>query len=331
VRICVYGAGAIGGNLALRLARAGHDVSIVARGEHLAAIRARGLELRIDIEPQPMHAKVHASDRPADLGAQDVVFSTLKAAALPAMAAELDPLLGPETMVAFLQNGIPWWYDLALPADLPAPPDLGFLDPGGALHRKLGAKRTLGGIAYPSSEVVAPGVVRILAAGRHDILVAELDDSASPRITELRATLEAAGIPSPVVPDIRHASWNKLLINASVSTLCALAGHPMAILDRDPDLRSMARAAFVEVLAIATANGMRFEVDPEALFGPGRSFSQHKPSILQDRERNRPMEIDALLKAPLASAHARGVPAPTLEAIAALLARLGSDMGVYGG
>ena len=331
MRISVYGAGAIGGNLALRLALAGHDVSVVARGEHLAAIRTNGLELRIDDRPEPMRARVAASDQPSELGRQDVVFVTLKAAALGAMAREMEPLLGPDTMVAFLQNGIPWWYDLALPAHLPPAPDLGFLDPGGALHRLLGQRRTLGGIAYPSSEVVAPGVVRILSAGRHDILVAELDDSASARITALRQALEQAGIPSPEVPDIRLAAWNKLLVNASVSTLCALVGHPMAILDSDPALRALARRAFEEVIATAKASGMSSNMDPGAVFGPDRRFSTHKPSILQDRERGRPMEIDALLRAPLAFARARNVDTPTLDSIAALLARLGTDMGVYHG
>jgi len=327
LRICVYGAGAVGGTIAARLAAGGHDVAVVARGEHLAAIRARGLELQADDDSPPVLARVQASDRPADLGPQEAVLVTLKATALPQLAATIGPLLSPDTMVVFLQNGLPWWYDIGLPARLPPPPDLSLLDPGGRLRAVVGGQRTLAGVTYPSCEAIAPGVVRALRVGRQDVLVGELDDSASPRVTALRAALVQAGIPSPPVADLRHVVWNKLLVNASVSTLCALAGHPMNILDRDPALRATAQRGFREVVAIARAHGMAFADDGAALFGPQQRFSGHKPSILQDRERGRPMEIDALLLAPLAFAASAGLAAPTLATIAALLARLAVDAG----
>lgn len=329
MRICIYGAGSIGGYIALKLALAGHEVSVVARGEHLGAIRNNGLELRFDDNRTPLRARVAASDRPAELGPQDAVFVTLKATAVTGMAADLPPLLRPDTAVAFLQNGVPWWYSLRMPAHLPKPPDLGILDPGGRLAALLGERHVMGGIAYPSNEVIAPGVVRTLAASRNDVLLAEIDGSATPRLATLHAALEQAGIPSPPVTDIRHTAWNKLLINASVSTLCALAGHPMTILDRDPALRAIARRGFEEVLAIAAAHDMRFTIDLESIFGPEKRFTPHNPSILQDRQRGRPMEIDALLMAPLAFARVAGVPAPTLETIATLLARVGTDAGTY--
>jgi 2-dehydropantoate 2-reductase len=329
LRICIYGAGSIGGYIALKLAFAGHEVSVVARGDHLDAIRSNGLELRFDDNRTPLRARVAASDRPAELGPQDAVLVTLKATAVAAIARDLPPLLRPETAVAFLQNGMPWWYGLRIPAHLPKPPDLGMLDPGGRLAALLGERHVMGGIAYPSNEVIAPGVVRTLAASRNDVLLAEIDGSATQRLAALRAALEQAGIPSPPVADIRHTAWNKLLINASVSTLCALAGHPMTILDRDPALRAIARRGFGEVLAIAAAHGMSFAVDPESIFGAEKRFTPHNPSILQDRQRGRPMEIDALLMAPLAFARAARVPAPTLETIAALLARVGADAGTY--
>jgi 2-dehydropantoate 2-reductase len=329
MRICVYGAGSIGGYIALKLALAGHDVSVVARGVHLDAIRSNGLELRFDDGRTPLRARVSASDRPAELGSQDAVLVTLKATAVATMSGDLPPLLQPDTAVAFLQNGVPWWYGLRMPAHLPPPPDLGMLDPGGRLAALLGERHVMGGIAYPANEVIAPGVVRTLAASRNDVLLAEIDGGATPRLAALRTALEQAGIPSPPVADIRHTAWNKLLVNASVSTLCALAGHPMTILDRDPAMRAIARRAFEEVVAIAEAHGMRFAVDPESIFGAGKHFSPHNPSILQDRQRGRPMEIDALLMAPLAFARVARVPAPTLETIAALLARVGADAGTY--
>ncbi|MBL8674733.1 MAG: 2-dehydropantoate 2-reductase [Rhodospirillales bacterium] len=325
MRICVFGAGAVGGLIATRFAQAGHDVGVVARGAHLDAIRAGGLTLRVDGAGDVGPVRVAASGSPADLGRQDVVLVTLKGYALPSVAAGVAPLLGPDTVVVFLQNGVPWWYPRRAPARLPAPPDLGFLDPGGALERAVGLERVLGGIVYPSAEQPAPGVVRHVVSSRDDILVGEIDDRDTPRLAALRAVLAEAGFPSPVVPDLRHAAWNKLLVNASVSTLCCLAGHPMNILDRDPGLRDLARRALAEVLSVATSAGMAFDLDPAAMFAPERRFGPHRPSILQDFQRGRPLEIDALLTAPRAFAHAAGVPTPVLDSIAALLARKVAD------
>ena len=327
MRICVYGAGAVGGTIAARLAAGGHEVSVVARGEHLQAIRANGLELRAEDATPPLRARLQASDRPQDLGPQQAVLVTLKATALPQLAETLPPLLAPDTMVVFLQNGLPWWYDIGLPARLPPPPDLSLLDPGGRLRAVVGAARTLAGVTYPSCEALAPGVVRALRAGRQDVLVGELDDRQSDRVAALRAALVQAAIPSPAVTDLRHVVWSKLLVNASVSTLCALAGHPMNILDRDPALRATALRGFREIVAIARAHGMAYPETVDALLGPEQRFTGHKPSILQDRERGRPMEIDALLLAPLAFAATAGIAAPTLATIAALLARVGADAG----
>lgn len=330
MQICVYGAGAVGATLAARLAASGNEVSVVARGPHLATMRERGIELRAEDDAPPLRVRVVASDTPADLGPQEVVLVTLKAAALPELAAGIGPLLRTDAMVVFLQNGLPWWYDIRLPPRLPPPPDLGLLDPGARLRAAVGPDRVVAGVTYPSCEALAPGVVRALRAGRQDVLVGELDDSRSPRIESLRAVLATAGFPSPPVTDLRHVVWSKLLVNASVSTLCALVGHPMNILDRDPALRTTAHRAFLETVAIARAHGMAFPDNVDALFAPQHRFSAHKPSILQDRERGRPMEIDALLLAPLAFAAAAGVSAPTLATIAAVLARLGIDAGTRG-
>ena len=161
MRICIFGAGAVGSHFAVRLALAGHDVSCVMRGPHLEAVKAKGLKLRVgDAE---FSARVQASDDPAALGPQDIVISTLKATGVSSLAMGLQPLLRDDTGIVFAQNGIPWWYDIGLAADHPAPPDLAFLDPGGRLRGAIPRERIIGGVIFSSNEVVEPGVVANLS------------------------------------------------------------------------------------------------------------------------------------------------------------------------
>src|SRR6267378_2673495 len=195
MRICIFGSGAVGSHFAVRLALAGHDVSCVMRGAHLQAMQARGLTLKVgDAE---FTAKVRASDDPAALGAQDLVISTLKATGVNSLATGLMPLLGKDTAVVFAQNGIPWWYDIGLPADHPPPPDLAFLDPGGRLRAAIPKARIMGGVIFSSNEVVAPGIAANLSLDRNRLVVGECDDRASERIERLRAALKAASSGSP--------------------------------------------------------------------------------------------------------------------------------------
>ncbi|MBL8674732.1 MAG: 2-dehydropantoate 2-reductase, partial [Rhodospirillales bacterium] len=242
MRICVFGAGSIGGHVAARLAAAGHEVSVVARGAHLDAIRVRGLELRFN-GPQPaIRARVAASDRPADLGPQDAVFITTKANALSASAGSVAPLLGPVTPVAFVQNGIPWWYARGLRAGRPPPPDLSALDPGGALERAIGFERTIGGVVLSSNEVVEPGIVRNQTPTRNVLTLGEIDDRPSERVAALRLALRDAGMSSPDTADIRLVAWNKLLRNLSRSTLCALSGESIHdLFHADAAMQELAR------------------------------------------------------------------------------------------
>src|SRR6185503_6483071 len=202
MRICIFGAGAVGSHFAVRLALAGHDVSCVMRGPHLAAVKANGLTLRVG--EAKFNARVKASDDTAALGTQDLVISTLKATGVASLASGLKPLLGADTPVIFAQNGIPWWYDIGLPADHPAPPDLSFLDPGGALRAAIPSERIIGGVIFSSNEVIAPGVVENLSPERNVLLIAECDDRESERIARLRAMLEAARIASSSVAEIRE-------------------------------------------------------------------------------------------------------------------------------
>jgi 2-dehydropantoate 2-reductase len=324
MRICIFGAGAVGSHFALRLALAGHDVSCVMRGPHLEAVKTKGLTLRVD--DAEFSARVKASDHPAALGPQDVVISTLKANALAGLVAGLPPLLRDDTAVVFAQNGIPWWYDIGLAADHPPTPDLGFLDPGGALRTVVPKARIVGGVIFSSNEVVAPGIVANLSPDRNMLLVGECDDRASERIERLRAVLDAAAIKSTAVPRIRETIWSKLLTNMSMSVLCLITGQTARGVRDDPDLRDVVPRLLDEANSIAQS--CFADVKRVTRSGPAPN---HKPSLLQDYERGRPMEIDTLVRAPQAFARVAGLSTPMLDLLAALAIRQARDKGLYQG
>jgi len=324
MRICIFGSGAVGSHFAVRLALAGHDVACVMRGPHLQAVKARGLTLRVGDAEFP--AKVRASDDPAALGPQDVVISTLKANALASLVTGLPPLLGDDTAVVFAQNGIPWWYDIGLAADHPPMPDLSFLDPGGALRAVVSRQRIIGGVIFSSNEVVAPGVVANLSPDRNMLVVGECDDGAGARIEGLRAVLEAAAIASPPAPRIREAIWSKLLTNMSMSVLCLITGQTARGVRDDPALREVVPRLLDEANSIGQSCFPG--VKRVTRTGPAPN---HKPSLLQDYERGRPMEIDALVRAPAAFARAAGLSTPMLDLLAALAVQRARDKGLYAG
>ncbi len=314
----MYGAGAVGGHIAARLAAAGSEVCVVARGEHLAAIRRNGLKLiRGD---KTIVSRVSASEEAASLGPQDFVLVTLKASVLGAFAEGCAPLLGPRTAVAFVQNGLPWWYAREIER----------LDPGGKLARAVSAERILGGVAYSANDVVEPGVVVNHVPNSNMIVVGEAGNENSSRIQKLRSLLEQAGISSPAVEDIRQAIWSKLAVNLGTSTLCTITGANIAELRSNARLAELAARLGAEGRAIAGALGVAIERAPQRP-GGGQSSGmiQHKPSMLQDYERGRPMEIDAQIMAPLALARGKGVPTPTLDLAAALVAYKAAAKGLY--
>ena len=322
MRICIFGAGAVGSHFAVRLAQAGHDVACVMRGPHLKAVRAGGLTLRVgDSETT---ARVNASDNPADLGPQDVVISTLKATSVASLATGLKPLLSVSTPVVFAQNGIPWWYDIGLPERHPPSPDLGFLDPGGALRASVPKARIIGGVIFSSNEVIAPGIVANLSPERNRLLIGECDDRGSERIEMLRATLIAAGIESPVVAEIRETIWSKLLTNMSMSVLCLLTGQTARAVRDEPALRDVIPRLLDE--ANAVGQSCIPEVKRVTRSGPA---PEHKPSILQDYELGRAMEIDVLVRAPAAFARAAKLSTPMLDLIAGLAIQKARDKGLY--
>lgn len=321
MRICIFGAGAVGSHFAVRLALSGHEVSCVMRGPHLEAVRARDLTLRVDGAGFTAHVK--ASDDPTELGPQDVVISTLKANSLGSLVTGLPPLLRDHTAVVFAQNGIPWWYDIGLVADVP-PPDLGFLDPGGRLRSMVAPERIIGGVVFSSNEVIAPGIVANLSPERNMLLVGECDDRGSARIEALRAALNEASIQSSPVEKIRETIWTKLLTNMSMSVLCLLTGQTARGVRDEPDLQDIIPRLLDEANAVAQScfPGVRRVTRS----GPA---PDHKPSILQDYELGRPMEVESIVRAPLAFARSVGLKTPTLDAIEQLCVSLAASRGLY--
>jgi len=322
MRICVFGSGAVGSHFAVRLALAGHDVSCVMRGPHLDAVKANGLTLRVG--EAAFNAKVKASDDPAALGAQDVVISTLKATGVASLATGLAPLMGDDTAVVFAQNGIPWWYDIGISPKHPPVPDLGFLDPGGRLRAAVPKQRIIGGVIFSSNEIVAPGIALNLSPERNRLLIGECDDRASERISKLRAALNEASIESPEVSQVRETIWSKLLTNMSMSVLCSLTGLTARGVRDDPSLTDVIPRLLDEANSIAQSCFP--EVKRVTRTGPA---PDHKPSILQDYELGRAMEIDVLVRAPAAFARAAGLATPMLDLMAALVIRMARAKGLY--
>jgi 2-dehydropantoate 2-reductase len=322
MRICIFGAGAVGSHLAVRLARAGNEVSCVMRGPHLAAVQKNGLTLRVGTDE--FKADVKASDNPADLGPQDFVISTLKATAVAALATGVKPLLMEDTAVVFAQNGIPWWYDIGLPAGHPATPDLAFLDPYGALRAAIPRERIVGGVIFSSNEVIAPGVVENLSPERNMLLVGECDDREGERIARLRSVLEAAQFASTAVAQIRETIWSKLLTNMSMSVMCLLTGQTARAVRDEPALQDVLPHLLDEANSIAQS--CYPDVKRVTRTGPAPN---HKPSILQDYELGRAMEIDALVRAPASFARQAGLATPMMDLMGALAIKRARDKGLY--
>ena len=326
-RICVYGAGAIGAHLAARLAAAGAEVSVIARGAHLAAMRARGITLRSAEGDQTY--PVQAAENANEIGPVDAVLVTVKAPALPAVAAVaagIAPLLGPDTPVAFIMNGIPWWYFDGIGGALEGK-RLPLLDPDDALRRAIGVERAIGGVIYAASAVAAPGIVTSEHADLK-LFLGEPDGTVSPRAQALAALLSAGGMPTDAVPNIRHRIWGKLLGNMVVGPLCLLSRQDMKATLADPAIFEAGVRISDEGTALARALGHDLKVPGEARM---RRFGEtaHKPSILQDLELGRPMEIDALFTAPLQLGQALGVPMPHFALMVALATQAARAAGLY--
>jgi 2-dehydropantoate 2-reductase len=324
MRVAVYGAGAIGGLLGAYLARTDAEVSLIARGPHLAAMRERGLEVQ---GQDSFTVRPRATDDPAELGPQDYVVIALKAHSVPPVVDRMRPLLGPETAVVFAVNGVPWWYFYKLPGPF-EDHRLESVDPGNRQWDVIGPERAIGCVVHPAAEVPEPGVIRHESGDR--FVLGEPSGESTERVQRLSRLLIQAGLKAPVRPRIRDEIWVKLWGNVSFNPISALTGATLDVITGDPGTRAVCRAMMLEAQAIGETLGVRFGIDVDRRIAGGAAVGAHKTSMLQDLERGRPMEIDALVRAVQEMGRLVGVATPTIDTVLALVIQRARVAGCYG-
>jgi 2-dehydropantoate 2-reductase len=310
-RICVFGAGAIGGYVGARLAMKGEaEVSLVARGAHLAAIEAKGLTLRQGGETHVLHPRV--TDDPQQLGHQDFIILTLKAHGLAGVIDQLMPLIGPDTAILFAQNGIPWWYFHGVGGPLEGT-RLESVDPGGEIWNRIGPERALGSVVWQAAEIEAPGVVAHHYGDRMPI--GEPSGERTERVLRLSRLLTAAGIKSPVRAELRNEIWLKLWGNLSFNPVSVLTCGTLVDLATDPGTRRVISAMMEEARAVGEALGVTFAVDIGERIDMAAKVGAHRTSMLQDVVAGRPTELDSLLGVVLELASLVKISTPSLQLI----------------
>jgi 2-dehydropantoate 2-reductase len=313
VRITVFGAGAIGGYIAAKLSLSGNEVAAVARGPHLAAMRARGLAL--DERGTTRVVPIRATNAAADLGPQDLVVIAIKAHAMASAAPAIAALLGPETVLLPAQNGIPWWFTHGAAGSLEGTA-IAAVDPEGAVARQLDPARVVGCVVYMAVAVPEPGLVRRF--GGNMLILGEPDGTSTERLARLAVLLGGAGIKIETTPRIRDAVWTKLWGNVAFNPLSVLTGAAMGRMANDPGVRGVLRSAMGEMQQVAERLGARFDRSVDARIDEARYVGDFKTSMLQDFEAGRPIEVDAMVGAVIELGRRVGVGTPMLEAIAAL-------------
>jgi 2-dehydropantoate 2-reductase len=324
MKVCIFGAGAIGGLIGIRLSLAGADVTFVARGPHLAAMKANGAKLIMGGETLIAHPRL--TDDPAEAGPQDYVVIALKGHSLPPVADAMQPLLGPDTVLVTAMNGIPWWYfhKLAGPFE---DTQVRSVDPEGRLWEKLHPSRALGCIVFPAAEIVEPGVIQHSYGDRFTL--GEPDGSKSARATAFAEMMIKAGFKCPVRPRIRDEIWIKLWGNLCFNPISALTTATLDRIVADEDTRAVARAMMVEAQAIGEKLGVKFSIGVDQRIAGAAEVGAHKTSMLQDLERGRPMEIDALLGSVVEMADLTETPAPMCRAVLGLVRQRARMAGCY--
>lgn len=303
MRIAIAGAGAVGGYIGGLMARAGLDVTLLARGAHQAVISAHGVRILTgdgEIEAHPA-----VEDDPATIGRVDVLLLAVKAHGLPALVPALAPMLGPETTVVSLQNGVPWWY---FPETR-----LERVDPGGVISAAIERRRVVGGIVYFATQLVEPGVVRHVEGSR--ITLGEPDGSRSERCREIAQALIGAGLRCPITAHLRTEIWVKLMGNLTMNPISALTGATMAAILRNPDTRRLVEDMMDEAAVLAEKLGIDLPISKEQRIAGAEKVGEHKTSMLQDLEAHRPLELEAIVGATLEIAERQNVPMPRTQAI----------------
>jgi 2-dehydropantoate 2-reductase len=315
MKFCILGAGAIGGLLGARLAMAGHEVSLVARGGHLSVIRSHGLTYR-GPDGRETRLRLPASDRPEDFGRQDVVIIALKAHSIAPMLPRLQSLLAPDTPVVTAINGVPWWYFYREGGEYDGS-RIVCLDPHDAMRRSLDPSHLLGCVVHAAAEVTAPGTV-IHSAGR-EFIFGELDNRLSERVRSLADAAAGAGLDAKVTTRIRDEIWTKLIGNLSVNPISALVGARIGEVLDNPELCALARAMMAEGMRVGEAYGARISVTIDQRVELGRKVGTAKTSMLQDIEKGRPLELDAIVAAVVELGRRAGVGTPSIETVASLV------------
>ena len=326
MRVGIFGAGAIGGFLGAKLAAAGADVTFIARGPHLAAMQARGVVLRSGGDEVTVRPRCLADA--AEAGPQDYVIVTLKAHALPGAAPQIAKMMGPSSALVTGINGVPYWYFFGLEGPW-RDRRVESVDPGGRLWDVLPPSKAIGCVVYPAAEVVEPGVIEHVYGDRFSL--GEPDGTRSPRVEALAKLLVAAGLKAPVRPRIRDEIWVKLWGNLCFNPVSALTGATLDRITSRPDLRALCRSMMTEAQGVAEALGVRFAVSVDKRIDGAAEVGEHKTSMLQDLERGRPMEIDALLGAVVELGGVTGHAMPICAAVLALVRERARLAGCYEG
>ncbi|HKI15534.1 MAG TPA: 2-dehydropantoate 2-reductase [Roseiarcus sp.] len=321
MNITVIGAGAIGGLMAVKLAAAGEAVSVVARGEHLKAIRERGLVLKEGGEE--IVARVDATDRIAEAGRPDLVVLAVKAHQAAAIAPDVASILAPSTMVVTAQNGIPWWYFFKHGGPHEGV-RLKSVDPGGVIADHLPIDAIIAGIVYQAAEIESPGVIKHIEGNRFPL--AEIDGLKSERVAALSRIFFNAGFKSPVIADVRAEIWTKLWGNLAFNPISALTRAMLDDICRFPATRALAAAMMREAQVVGEAFGVKFRISVEQRIAGAEGIGAHKTSMLQDIEHGRAIEIEALLGSVVELARLADVATPHLDAVYAVAKLLGETV-----
>ena len=325
MNITIIGAGAIGGHIAAKLAAAGERVKIVARGEHLKAIRERGLKLKENGEE--IVARVEATDRIAEAGGADLVVLGVKAHQLTPIAAEVASIVTPSTTLMTTQNGFPWWYFFKHGGPHEGV-QLESVDPGGLIARHLPIDAIVAAISYQAAEIESPGVIRHIEGNR--LPVAEIDGQKTERIAALSELFTRAGFKSPALTDVRSEIWMKLWGNLTFNPVSALSHATLEDICRFAPTRALAAAMMSEAQTVGEAFGIRFRLSIDKRIAGAESIGAHKTSMLQDVEQGRATEIDALLGSVIELARLVNVPTPHLDAVYAVTKLLGETVARSG-
>ena len=323
MRICIYGAGAIGGYLGAQLALAGEQVSLIARGPHLVAMKEHGVRLLSNGKEQL--ARARCSEDPSVLGPQDYVIVTLKAHSVPGIIDAMQPLLGPDTTVVTAVNGIPWWYFYGLEG-LYRDRRLESVDPGGKQWAGIGPERIVGCVVYPACEVPEPGVIRHLEGNRFTL--GEPTGEKTERVQQLAQALIGAGLRAPV-RRIRDEIWVKLWGNLCFNPISALTHATLDVITTEAGTRELCRSMMGEARTVGEALGARFPVSIKRRIDGAAAVGAHRTSMLQDLDRGRPMEIDALITAVQEMGRMVEIPTPTIDTVLVLVQQRGRVASCY--